>query len=98
MGGNAAKQGNSIAQASLEESRRQYREQQAEKERQKATARANASSTRASANVAYSNNFFQPTDFTTGADGSTFNLLTAGGTPSLIGQYPSLLGQNDTLG
>lgn len=98
MGGGAAKKGNAIAQASLEESRRQYREQQAEKERQKATAKANALGNRTSANMAYANNFFQPTDFTTNTEGQSFNLLTAGGTPSIIGQYSSLGQDTSTLG
>ena len=51
MGGNAAKKANNIAAASLEESRRQYREQQAEKERNKEVARANAQGSRRSANI-----------------------------------------------
>lgn len=98
-GAKAAKTGNAIAQASLEESKRQYREQQAEKERQKATAKANAFGTRKSTNMAYSNNFFQSTDFTTGADGQNYSLLTAGGTPSIIGQLNTSLGQDvSTLG
>lgn len=98
MTGGAAKQSNAIAQASLEESRRQYNEQQAEKADKKRTAMANARGSRMSANMAYSNNFFQPTDFTTGSDGSNFSLLTAGGTPSIIGQMNTALGNQDTLG
>ena len=97
MTGNAAKQSNAIAQASLDESRRQYNEQQAEKEKNKAKAKANALGGRTSANMAYANNFFQSTDFTTGADGQAYSLLTAGGTPSVIGQMDTTLGQNNSL-
>lgn len=99
MGGNAAKKANNIAAASLAESQRQYAEQQAEKERAKATARANAQGSRTSANMAYSNNFFQSTDYTTGADGSSYSLLTAGGTPSILGSMlGTSMGMQDTLG
>lgn len=99
MGGGAAKQGNAIAQASLDESRRQYEEQEAEKAANKARAKANAFGSRTSANMAYSNNFVQPTDFTTGNNGS-YSLLTAAGTESVIGSLLGGLnqGQNNTLG
>ena len=98
MGSSAAKQSNAIAQASLAESKRQYNEQQAEKEDKKRISKANASGSRRSANMAYSNNLFQPTDFTTGSDGSSFSLLTAAGTPSIIGSLNTVLGTQDTLG
>lgn len=100
MGGSSAKKGNAIAQASLDESRRQYEEQQAEKAANKAKAKANAFGSRTSANMAYSNNFVQPTDFTTGSDGSGYSLLTAAGTESVIGSLLGGLnqGQNNTLG
>lgn len=100
MGGSAAKSGNAIARASLEESRRQYREQQAEKERDKAIAKANATGSRVSANMAYANNFFQTTDYTSGVDGTNYGLLTAWGTPSIIGNLNTSLGgsSESTLG
>lgn len=94
MGGNPSSQSNAIAQASLNESRRQYEETRAREDAQKAAAKANASATRISGNMAYSNNYQQSTDFTTGRDGS-YSLLTAGGTQSIIGD---LLGSNDILG
>jgi len=103
MGGSqkVAQQGNAIAQASLNESKRQYNEQKAKEDKKKATAQANAVGSRTSANRAYANNFNQATDFTTGRDGVGYSLLTAGGTPSVIS---TMLGggeeatQNTTLG
>lgn len=97
MGSNVAQQGNDIARASLNESKRQFNEQQMEKERSKASARANAVGGRRSANMAYSNNFFQSTDFTTGLDGHAYNILTAGGTPSVIAQMEATLGKNSSV-
>ena len=96
MGGSAkiAKQGNAIARASLEEQKRQYAEQQAEKQAKKEAAMSNAAGARTSANMAYSNNFAQSTDFTTGQAGN-YSLLTAGGTPSII---DSMLGGTNKLG
>lgn len=94
MGGNPSEKANTIAQASLDESRRQYAETKAKEDAQKATAKANAGATRISGNMAYSNNYQQATDFTAGQSG-TYSLLTAGGTQSIIGD---LLGSNDTLG
>ena len=95
MGGGAAKKANSIAKASLNEQKRQYAEQEAEKKRKKEEAMANASGSRLSSNMAYSNNYSQATDFTTNQAGQGYNILTAGGTDSVIG---SLLGTSDTLG
>ena len=101
MGGSQklAKQGNAIAEASLQEQQRQYAEQQAKERVKKEAARSNALGSRKSANMAYSNNFNQSTDFTTGTDGTGYSLLTAGGTPSIIGtmlsgddQYSKTLG------
>ena len=101
MGGSqkVAKQGNAIAQASLKEQKRQYEEQQAKERAKKEAAQSNALGSRKSANMAYSNNFNQSTDFTTGSDGTGYSLLTAGGTPSVIGtmlsgndQYSNTLG------
>lgn len=95
MASNPAEQANNIAQASLDESKRQYAEQQQKERDQKARAKANAVGNRVSGNMAYSNNFQTATDFTTGHQGG-FSLLTAGGTESIIG---SLLGtDNGTLG
>ena len=84
MGGDPSAKSNEIAQASLEESRRQYAETRAKEDAQKATAKANAGATRVSGNMAYSNNYQQSTDFTTG-HGGAYSLLTAGGTQSIIG-------------
>jgi hypothetical protein len=99
MGSNTAKKGNQLAQASLNESKRQYEEQQEKERKQKETAMANASGSRLSGNRAYANNFAQSTDFTTGTTGPGYSLLTAGGTESVIG---SLLGagggMSNTLG
>jgi hypothetical protein len=102
MGGSsatkAANTGNAIAQASLDESKRQYEEQEKKKADDKARAKANALGGRTSANRAYANNFAQPTDFTTGHDNS-YSLLTAGGTESIIGSLLGVSqGQNNTLG
>ena len=96
MGGNPAKKSNDIAQASLNESKRQYEEQKRKEELQKQTARANAAGARQSSNMAYSNNYAQSTDFTTGQDGQGFSLMTAGGTESIIGSL--LGGASNTLG
>ena len=95
MGGsqNVAKQGNAIAEASLAEQKRQYAETQAKEKAKKEAARSNAFGSRQSANMAYSNNFNQATDFTTG-QGGTYSLLTAGGTPSVIG---TMLGGDNQL-
>lgn len=85
MGGNPAKRGNAIAQASLEESRRQYREQQAEKDRQKSAAKANAVGVRKSGTMAYGNNYQASTDLSSGS-GSNYSLLeTNYGTASIVG-------------
>lgn len=101
MGGSnkVAKHGNAIAEASLREQQRQYAEQQAKERAKKEAAKSNALGSRRSANMAYSNNFSQATDFTTGSDGTGYSLLTAGGTPSVIGtmlsgdnQYSNTLG------
>ena len=101
MGGSQkiAKQGNAIAMMQLAEQQRQYNEQKAKEEAKKDAAKSNALGSRQSANMAYSNNFNQATDFTTGSDGTGYSLLTAGGTPSVIGtmlsgndQYSSTLG------
>lgn len=96
MGGNPAKKSNAIAQASLNESKRQYEEQKRKEELQKQTAMANATGARQSSNMAYSNNYAQSTDFTTGRGGQGFSLMTAGGTDSIIGSL--LGGASNTLG
>lgn len=99
MGGNPAKQGNAIAQASLNESKRQYAEQQAKEKKQKETAMANATGSRISGNMAYANNYAQSTDYTTGAGGQGYNVLTAGGTESVIGSLLGVSsGMSNTLG
>jgi len=100
MGGGSkhAKMANMIAMMQLAEQQRQYNEQKAKEEAKKKAAQSNAAGSRRSANMAYSNNFNQATDFTTGQTGTGYSLLTAGGTPSVIG---TLLGgdqQNTTLG
>ena len=100
MGGSAkqAKMANQIAMMQLSEQQRQYNEQKAKEKAKKDAAQSNALGSRKSANMAYSNNFNQATDFTTGQEGNGYSLLTAGGTPSVIG---TLLGgdqQNTTLG
>ena len=100
MGGSAkqAKMANQIAMMQLSEQQRQYNEQKAKEKAKKDAAQSNAAGSRQSANMAYSNNFNQATDFTTGHDGTGYSLLTAGGSPSVIG---TLLGggqQNTTLG
>lgn len=96
MGGNPAKKSNAIAEASLNESKRQYEEQKRKEELQKQTAMANAAGARQSSNMAYSNNYAQATDFTTGQGGQGFSLMTAGGTESIIGSL--LGGASNTLG
>ena len=99
MGGGAAKKANALAQASLNESKRQYEEQQAEKAKKKREAMANATGSRISGNMAYSNNYSQATDYTTGADGQGYNVLTAGGTESVIGSLLGVSsGTSNTLG
>lgn len=99
MGGNPAKKGNAIAQASLNESKRQYEEQQAKERKQKETAMANATGSRISGNMAYANNYAQSTDYTTGAGGQGYNVLTAGGTESVIGSLLGVSsGMSNTLG
>lgn len=96
MASNPAKQANEIAQASLNESKRQYEEQQQKERDQKARAKANAVGNRVSGNMAYSNNFQTTTDFTTGRQGM-FDVITSSGTPftggSLLSDaYSSKLG------
>lgn len=99
MGGGAAKKANALAQASLNESKRQYEEQQAEKAKKKQAAMANASSGRQSANMAYSNNYSQSTDFTTNNAGQGYSLMTAGGTEPIIGSLLGAgMGTSNTLG
>ncbi len=99
MGGGAAKKSNALAQASLNESKRQYEEQQAEKAKKKQTAMANASGSRTSGNMAYANNYSQSTDFTTNAAGQSYSLMTAGGTEPIIGSLLGTgVGTSNTLG
>lgn len=95
MGGGSkmAKQANMIAMMQLQEQKRQYAEQKAKEKAKKDAAQSNALGSRQSANMAYSNNFNQATDFTTRGDGTGYSLLTAGGTPSVIG---NLLGGDDS--
>lgn len=98
MGGNdAASTGNAIAQASLDESRRQYREQKAKEEAQKARAKANATSVRTSADIAYSNQLQQSTNISAVDQGNYSLISTAVGTPPVIND---LMGGNriSTLG
>lgn len=99
MGGssNAAQQGNYIAQASLNEQRRQYNEQKAKENSKKEVARANATGVRQSANKAYSNTASQATDFTSGENGY-YSLFTAGGTPSVLNTMLSGDQENNKLG
>lgn len=99
MGGNSAKKSNQIAQASLNESKRQYEEQKAKEKKQKETAMANASGSRTSGNMAYANNYAQSTDFTTNAAGQGYSLMTAGGTEPIIGSLLGTgIGTSNTLG
>lgn len=95
MGSNDAARGNEIAQASLNESKKQYSETKAKENASKASAKANATSVRKSGNESYSNNFTTSTDFTTdSSSANSYSLLTAGGTQSVIG---SLLGVSEGL-
>lgn len=99
MGGNPSKKANSIAQASLNESKRQYEEQKAKERKQKETAMANATGSRLSSNMAYSNNYAQSTDFTTNQAGQGYSVLTAGGTDPVIGSLlGTSMGMSNTLG
>ena len=96
MGGNPAKAGNAIAQASLNESKKQYDEQQAEKNRAKEAAKANAGAMRTAGNMAYSNQYAAMNDL--GGSRQTFSLVsTSGGTTSVLN---TLMGgnQSTTLG
>lgn len=88
MGGGTkvAKQGNAIAQASLDEQKRQYAEQEAEKKRKKDAAQGNALGVRQGANASYSNNFTPSTDYTGGR-----------GRYSLLASTESILGGNTKL-
>ena len=90
MGGasKSAKRGNEIAEASLKEQKRQYNAQRRREKAKEASAKANALGTRTSANMSYANTFNQSTDYGVGLDGS-YSLLTAGGTPSVIGDMLS---------
>ena len=101
MGGSqkTAKQGNAIAAASLKEQKRQYSEQKAKEKKKEEAAQSNAMNVRTSANRAYSNSLHQSTDFSVNPEGS-YNVLTAGGTPSLINTMLSdnNLYRQDTLG
>lgn len=85
MGGSPAQKGNEIAQASLNESKRQYREQQAEKERQKNTAKSNAIGVRKSADMSYGNNYQASTDLSNSTSENYSLLETNYGTASIIG-------------
>lgn len=99
MGSNPAKKSNDIAKASLNESKRQYEEQQAKEKKQKEVAMANAAGTRMSGNMAYANNYAQSTDFTTGAGGQGYSIMTAGGTDPIIGSLLGTgMGTSNTLG
>lgn len=90
MGGasNSAKRGNAIAEASLKEQKRQYNEQRKREKEKQAAAKSNALGVRTSANRSYANTFNQSTDYGVGLDGG-YSLLTAGGTPSVIGDMLS---------
>jgi len=90
MGGasSSAKRGNAIAEASLKEQKRQYNEQRKRDQEKQASAKSNALGARTSANRSYANTFNQSTDYSVGLDGS-YSLLTAGGTPSVIGDMLS---------
>ena len=98
MGGSSpAKESNKIAQASLNESKRQYEEQKAKEAAQKAAAMSNAAGSRQSANMTYSNNFSGSTNMTGGNQGN-YSLLTttAAGTESVIGTLMNNLQQQST--
>lgn len=92
MGSSAAKRGNDISQASLNESKRQYEEQQKEKNALKARNMANASSSRIGADVAYSNNVQANNNLTGGFGGgdNNFSLLNLVG--DMFGDSDSKLG------
>lgn len=101
MGGSSpAEKSNKIAQASLNESKRQYEEQRAREEASKAAAKSNALGSRTSANMSYSNNFSGSSNLTGGNQGN-YSLLTntAAGTESVIGtMLESMNQQSTTLG
>lgn len=92
MGGNPAAAGNAIAQASLDESKRQYNEQQEKEKAQKARAKANANAVREGANVAYSHSLQQTTNISATDPGQYSLINTAFGTPSVLN---TLMGGGD---
>lgn len=91
MGGNPGKAGNAIAQASLDESKRQYNEQKAKEDAQKARAKANAVAVREAGNMSYSNNFQASNNLNAGSGGGSL-VQTSFGTPSTLN---TLMGGND---
>lgn len=98
MGGNPAAKGNTIAQASLDESRRQYNEQQERERTQKAKARANAVSVRESDVTAYANNLQQTTNMNASTQQNYSLISTSVGTPSVLNTLMGGNNQVDTLG
>lgn len=94
---NTAKEGNDLSRASLEESRRQFNQQQAEKKRKEETAKANAFSVRRGGNAAYGSTEQTNTDFTSGMGGQ-YSLLNMAGTPPVMNDLLSGLGNNTKLG
>ena len=91
MGGNPGKTGNAIAQASLDESKRQYNEQKAKEDAQKARAKANAGAVREAGNMSYSNNFQASNNLNVDSSGGSL-VQTSFGTPSTVN---TLMGGND---
>ena len=96
MGGNPGKTGNRIAQASLDESKRQYDEQKAKEDAQKARAKANAASVREAGNMSYSNNFQTSNNLNADSGGSL--VQTSFGTPSTVNTLMGGNNQNSLLG
>ena len=78
---------------------KQRKKKRKKEKKQKETAMANATGSRISGNMAYANNYAQSTDYTTGANGQGYNVLTAGGTESVIGSLLGVgTGMSNTLG
>lgn len=96
MGGNPAAAGNAIAQASLDESKRQYNEQKAKEDAQKARAKANATAVRDAGNMSYANNFQTSTNLN--ADSGSGLVQTSFGSPSTVNTLMGGNNQNSLLG
>lgn len=95
--GDPAAEGNAIARASLDESRRQYNEQQAEKKRKEEAAKANALSLKNSGAAAYGNNDFASTNIT-GGQAPSYSLLSMAGSAPVFTDMLSGAGVTDKLG